>query len=66
MEWAGTGIGASPRLTADNGCDAMVAVVRGFAHQQNRDDVPLAVVIMLAASSGPDLRPLIPKAIDRL
>ena len=40
----------------------MLTVDRGFAHQQNLDDLPLPVVILLAASNRPDdLRPLVPK-----
>ena len=67
MGWAGTGNGALLRLAADDGFDALLTVDRGFAHQQNPDDLPLPVVIMLAASNRPDeLRPLVPKAIDVL
>ena len=67
MGWAGTGNGALLALAADNGFDALLTVDRGFAHQQNLDDLPLPVVIMLAASNRPDeLRPLVPKAIDIL
>ncbi|MCY3837909.1 MAG: hypothetical protein OXH09_04550, partial [Gammaproteobacteria bacterium] len=67
MGWAGTGNGALLRLAADNGFEALLTVDCGFAHQQNLDDLPLPVVIMLAASNRPDeLRPLVPKAIDVL
>ncbi|MDE2790796.1 MAG: DUF5615 family PIN-like protein [Paracoccaceae bacterium] len=51
MGWAGTGNGALLRLAADNGFDALLTVDCGFAHQQNLDDLPLPVVIMLAADS---------------
>ena len=62
--WAGTGNGALLGLAADSGFDALVAVDRGFAHQQNQDDLPLPVVIMLAATNRPDdLRPLVPGVI---
>ena len=65
MGWAGTGNGALLRLAADNGFDALLTVDRGFAHQQ-MDDLPLPVIIVLAASNRPEeLRPL-PKAIDVL
>ena len=61
--WAGTGNGALLGLAADSGFDALLTVDRGFAHQQNLDDLPLPVVILLAASNRPDeLRPLVPKA----
>ena len=67
MGWAGTGNGTLLRLAADAGFDALITVDRGFAHQQNQDDLPLPVVIMLAASNRPDeLRPLVPNAIDVL
>ena len=67
MGWAGTGNGALLRLAAESGFDALLTVDRGIAHQQNLDDLPLPVVIMLAASNRPDdLRPLVPKAIDVL
>ena len=67
MGWAGTGNGALLALAADNGFDALLTVDRGFAHQQNLEDLPLPVIIMLAASNRPaDLRPLVPKAIDLL
>ena len=64
MGWAGTGNGALLGLAADSGFDALLTVDRGFAHQQNQDDLPLPVVIMLAASNRPDeLRPLVPKVV---
>ena len=67
MGWAGTGNGALLALALDNGFHALLTVDRGFAHQQNQDDLPLPVVIMLAASNRPDeLRPLVPIVIDVL
>lgn len=67
MGWAGTGNGALLGLAADSGFDALLTVDRGFAHQQNQDDLPLPVVIMLAASNRPDaLRPLVPEATNVL
>ena len=67
MGWAGTGNGVLLGFAADSGFDALLTVDRGFAHQQNQDDLPLPVVIMLAASNRPDdLRPLVPGVIDIL
>ena len=67
MGWAGTGNGTLLGLAAESGFDALLTVDRGFAHQQNQDDLPLPVVIMLAASNRPDdLRPLVPEAIGIL
>ena len=67
MGWAGTGNGTLLGLAADSGFDALLTVDRGFAHQQNQDDLPLPVVIMVAASNRPDeLRPLVPEVIGVL
>ena len=67
MRWAGTGNGTLLGLAADSGFDVLLTVDRGFAHQQNQDDLPLPVVIMLAASNRPDdLRPLVPGVLDIL
>ena len=67
MGWAGTGNGALLDLAAGSGFDALLTVDRGFAHQQNLDDLPLPVVILLAASNRPDdLRPLVPEVIGVL
>ncbi len=67
MGWAGTGNGALLALAADNDFDALLTVDRGFAHQQNQEELPLPVVIVLATSNRPDeLRPLIPEAISVL
>ena len=67
MGWAGTGNGTLLSLAADSGFDALLTVDRGFAHQQNQDELRLPVVIMLAASNRPDgLRPLVPEAIGIL
>ena len=67
MGWAGTGNGALLRLAADDGFDALLTVDRGFAHQQNLDDLALPVVIMLATTNRPEeLRPLVPRVIDIL
>ncbi len=64
MGWAGTENGTLLGLAADSGFDALLTVDRGFAYQQNQDDLPFPVVIMLAASDRPhDLRPLVPGVI---
>ncbi len=67
MGWAGTENGTLLSLPADDGFDALITVDRGIAHQQNWDDLPLPVIIMLAVSNRPDdLRPLVPKVIGVL
>ena len=65
--WAGTGNGELLRLAADRGFDALVTVDRGIAHEQNLNDLPVAVVVMLAVRNRLDeLRPLVPKVVDVL
>ena len=67
MGWAGIGNGALLRLAADRGFDALVTVDRGIAHEQNLNDLPVPVVIMLAVRNRLDeLRPLVPKVVDVL
>ncbi len=67
MGWAGTENGALLGLAADGGFDALITVDRGIAHQQNWDDLPLPVIIMLAVSNRPDdLQPLVSKVIGVL
>ena len=44
-----------------------MTVDRGIAHEQNLNDLPVAVVIMLAVRNRLDeLRPLVPKVVDVL
>ena len=67
MGWAGTGNGELLRLAADRRFDALVTVDRGIAHEQNLNDLPVAVVIMLVVRNRLDeLRPLVPKVVDVL
>lgn len=67
MGWAGTGNGALLRLAADRGFDALITVDCGIAHEQNPDDLPIAVVIMTAVRSRlEDLRPLVPGVVGVL
>ena len=67
MGWAGTGNGALLRLAADRGFDALVTVNRGIAHEQNLNDLPVAVVIMIAVRNRlNELRPLVPKVVGVL
>ena len=67
MGWAGTGNGELLRLAADRGFDALVTVDRGIAYEQNLNDLPVAVVIMLVVRNRLDeLRPFVPKVVDVL
>ena len=55
------------RLAADRVFDALVTVDRGIAHEQNLDDLPVPVVIMIAVRGRLDqLRPLVPQVVDVL
>ena len=64
MGWAGVGNGDLLRLAADRGFDALVTVDRGFEHEQNRDELPVPIVIMIAARNRlRELRPLVPGVV---
>ena len=47
MGWEGVGNGALLCLAADHGFDALITVDQGFEHEQNRDILPVPVVIMM-------------------
>lgn len=67
MGWAGTVNGALLTLAAQNGFNAFVTVDRGIAHQQNLNDLPVPVVIMLASRNRlAELQPLVPKVVEVL
>ena len=67
MGWAGTANGLLLSLAAAEGFDALVTVDRGIEHQQNVDDLPIPVVVMLAARNRlADLQPLVPGVVDVL
>ncbi len=64
MGWAGTVNGKLFHLAADRDFDAMITVDQGFAHEQNLDNLPIPVVIMLATRSRlQELQPLVPQVI---
>ncbi len=64
MGWAGYPNGELLRLAADHGFDALVTVDQGFAYQQNVQDLPIPVVIMIASRTRlQELRPLVPEVI---
>ena len=67
MGWAGCANGELLRLAAVHGFDALVTVDRGIAYQQNPDNLPLPVVIMIAVRNRlQDLQPIVPKVVDVL
>ena len=64
MGWAGTVNGKLLYLAADRDFDAMITVDQGFAHEQNLDNLPIPVVIMLSTRSRlQELQPLVPQVI---
>ena len=61
MEWEGTGNGLLLSLAAGRGFDARVTVDRGIECQQNLEELPIAVIVMLAHRNRlRDLQPLVP------
>ena len=67
MGWAGSTNGDLLRLAAANGFDALITVDRGFEHQQNVSQLPLPVVIVIAARNRmEDLQPLVPAIVSPL
>ncbi|MCA9287586.1 MAG: hypothetical protein KDA05_03320 [Phycisphaerales bacterium] len=53
------------RAAAEDGFDAMLTVDAGIAHQQDRDSLPLAVVLIRSRSNRiVDVRPLVPAILN--
>ncbi len=64
MGWAGSTNGELLRLAAADGFDALLTVDRGFEHEQNPDNLPVPVIIAIAARSRlSELRPLVPDVV---
>ncbi len=64
MGWAGCSNGELLRLAVDHGFNALVTVDQGFAYQQNVQDLPIPVVIMIAGRTRlQELRPLVAEVI---
>ena len=67
MGWTGTGNGLLLSLAAGEDFDAFLTVDRGIEHQQNVNDLPLPVIIMLGVRNRlAELQPLIPGAMEVL
>lgn len=67
MGWSGTANGALLALAAQASFDALVTADRGIAHQQNPENLPLRVVIMVARRTRlQDLQPLVPRVVEAL
>ena len=67
MGWAGVGNGDLLRLASDREFDAFVTVDQGFEHEQNQKNLPISVIIMIAARNRlQELQPLVPEVVDVL
>ena len=67
MGWAGTINGTLPSLAAQDNFDAFITVDRGIAHQQNLDELPIPVVVMLGSRNRlAELQPLVPGIVKAL
>lgn len=67
MGWAGVGNGNLLRLASGREFDALVTVDQGFQHEQNQKNLPIPIVIMIAARNRlQELRPLVPGVIATL
>jgi predicted nuclease of predicted toxin-antitoxin system len=67
MGWAGVENGALLARAADAGFDALLTKDANLQYEQNLTELPIAVVIVRAASNDlDDLRPLIPSLLNAL
>jgi hypothetical protein len=67
MGWSGMKNGELLQAAAVDGFDALVTMDSGVAYQQNLTTLPLAVVVLGAASNDlADLLPLVPTLLARL
>ncbi len=67
MGWSGTRNGVLLRKAADAGFEVMITLDDGVEYQQNQQTLPLAVMILSAASNDiDDLSPLVPAILLRL
>ena len=67
MGWAGTDNGRLLRLAETRQFDALVTVDQGIAYQQNVDDLPIPVIIMLASRNRlRELEPLVSDVVSIL
>ena len=67
MGWAGASNGRLLLLAANQEFDALVTVDQGIEHQQNVNDLPIPVVVVLAARNRlQELQPLVPGVVSVL
>ena len=64
MGWAGGNNGDLLRLAAEHGFDALVTADQGIEYQQNLNNLPLPIVIMVAHRTRvQELRPLVSQVV---
>ena len=67
MGWSGVKNGALMALAASNGFNVMVTMDNGVPYQQDVAGLPLALIVLQAASNDiDDLRPLINRLLESL
>jgi hypothetical protein len=67
MRWTGSSNGALLRRAAEEDFDAMLTADQNLQFQQNLNDLPIAVVVLLAPSNRVEfLEPLVPALLDVL
>jgi hypothetical protein len=67
MGWSGVKNGQLLIRAAAEGFDALVTTDRGFQHQQNPATLPVAVIVLMAATNDLDaLKVLVPQLMDAL
>lgn len=65
--WQGTKNGELIKLAAEAGFDALLTNDTNMPHQQNEEQLPLAIIVLIAPSNDiSDLRPLLPKLLAAL
>ncbi|MDE0146012.1 MAG: DUF5615 family PIN-like protein [Nitrospira sp.] len=65
MGWAGSKNGDLLRLAASHGFNALITADQGIEYQQNLEDLPIPVVVMIASRTRiQELQPLVHRVVD--
>ena len=65
LDWSGRSNGELLRLAASHEFDGFVTADRGIEYQQNLDNIPLPVIVLIASRIRvQELRPLIDQVVD--
>lgn len=65
MGWAGRSNGDLLRLAADREFDAFVTADQGIEYQQNPDNLPLPIIVLIASRTRvQELRPLVAQVVE--